>query len=181
MPPAALRARPLRRPSPTAPSSWPLPPSHLSPPSLPSSPLSQSRLKCLLEIRAVARVPLSSFVLLENKARSPPHTPTTPPRATTYFIFTIYLFSNSNDFLLEKWDKQRLKKRAERRGAKTAGSKRLTGGCQHPLPVVCRRSSGALGQSAPSGPFTSGCAGFGREDALFCADPLPQPHILKEV
>lgn len=38
---------------------------------------------------------------------------------------------------------------------KTAGSKHLTGGCQHPLPVVCRLGSGAVGQSAPPPPTNS--------------------------
>lgn len=66
------------------------------------------------------------------------------------------------------WEKRKRRKRA----AKTAGSEHLTGGCRHPHPVVCRLGSGALGQSAPSAPFTSGCAGFGSEGAPFHHDPL---------
>lgn len=64
------------------------------------------------------------------------------------------------------------KKKTEKENSKTAGSKHLTGGCQHPLPVVCRLGSGVLGQPAPSGPFTSGCAEFGWEGALSAMTPF---------
>lgn len=69
---------------------------------------------------------------------------------------------------MTSWLEQGMRKKKKHT---TAGSNRLTGGCRHPLPVVCRLGSGAPGQSAPPGPFTSGRVRIGREGALSIMTP----------
>lgn len=133
MPPTALRARPLRRPSP-----HPRPP---PPPGLflrlishhhlcPRLPLGQSWLKCLLEFRAVARV-RPPLVRLENNVRGPPP----PPSPTLSSLYTF--FPCSNDFLLEKWDTRKSRKKRSRKEKSENSRKRALNG-RMPTPSSCR-------------------------------------------
>lgn len=139
MPPAALWARPPRRPSP-----HPRPP---PPPRLflrlishhhlcPRLPFGQSPLKCLLEFRAVARVVFSFFPLLAGAPCFWKTMHVAPPSRDHLLHLHSIFFSYSNDFLLEKWDEQKSQKMS--RKEKSENSRKRALNKRMPTPSSCR-------------------------------------------